>query len=105
MTALAFVLAAAVGGVARWAATTWWHCTWQAVLGVNVVGSALFGWLLATDASPTTVTVVGTAFAGSFTTFSSFVWEVRRSRPGFALAYVALTLVGCLGVASIAAST
>ncbi len=104
MTVLLVVVAAAVGGVIRWAAVEWWHCAWQAVLAVNIAGSGLLGWLVASDASATTVTVVGIGFAGSLTTFSSFVWEARRSTVGFGAAYVGLTLVGCIGAASVGAA-
>ena len=102
MTAVLFVLAAAAGSVARWAIGQL-VCSWQAVLAVNVAGSALLGWLLSTDASSATVTVVGVGFAGSLTTFSSFALETIRSRPGFAVGYLGLMLAGCLGAASIAA--
>ncbi len=102
MTAVLFVLAAATASVGRWAIGLF-VCSWQAILAVNVAGSALLGWLLSTDASSATVTVVGVGFAGSLTTFSSFAVETISSRPVFAAAYLGLMLAGCLGAASIAA--
>lgn len=104
MTPVLFIVAAVVGGLIRWGAVRWWHCSWQAVLAANIAGSALLGWLLATDAGPATITVVGVAFAGSLTTFSTFALEVRESRPSFAAMYVFLTIVGCVGAASVGAT-
>ena len=102
MTALLFVLAAATGGVARWAALRWWHCGWQALLAVNAVGSGILGVLVGRGASDAALVVIGTAFAGSLTTFSSFVLEVARSRPLWAATQVGMQLLVCLGVASAA---
>ncbi len=104
MTVALFVVAAMAGGLLRWAATSWWYCTWQALLVVNVAGSALLGWLVAADASTATITIVGLGFAGSLTTFSSFAREVLRHRPGFAAGYAASTVVSCIAAAAAAAS-
>ena len=104
MTAVAFVVAAMVGGLARWAAIRWWRCSWQSLLAVNVAGSALLSWLIAADVGSSTLTIVGAGFAGSLTTFSAFALEVIDQRPRFAAIYVALTARVCLGAASIAAT-
>jgi len=104
MTAVAFIVAAMVGGLARWAAVRWWHCSWQSLLAVNTAGSALLGWLIAADAGASTLTIAGAGFAGSLTTFSAFALEVIDQRPRFAAVYVALTVVSCLGAASITAT-
>ncbi|MEM1335225.1 MAG: CrcB family protein [Actinomycetota bacterium] len=97
-----FFVAAAAGGGLRWLVVTWWARTWQALLAVNVTGSALLGWLVAADASAATLTVVGVALAGSLTTFSSFALDAVSQRPLAALAQVAATLSCCLGAASMA---
>ena len=104
MTAVAFVAAAMVGGLARWAAVRWWHCSWHSLLAVNVAGSALLGWLVAADVAASTLTVVGAGLAGSLTTFSAFALETIDQRPRFAVVYVVLTVASCLGAASLTAS-
>lgn len=102
MTPVLFVVAAAAGGGVRWALTSWWHCTWQALLAVNIAGSAALGALVGADVSTATSTVVGAALAGSLTTFSAFAMETLAHRLRFAIAYIALTALSCTGVASVA---
>lgn len=103
MTPLLFVLAAALGAVGR-------HlvgrvaCSWQALLVVNTVGSALLGWLISRDVSGATLTVLGVGLCGALTTFGSFALEVRSLGFRFGLAYLAATLVSVTGAASIASS-
>jgi len=104
VTAIAFVAAAMAGGVARWVAIRGWHCSAQALLAVNVIGSALLGWLIAADASSSTLTIVGAGFAGSLTSFSAFALEVTGQRRRWAIGYAGLTVVACLGAASITAT-
>lgn len=104
VTAVLFVVAAAAGGVLRWAIVSWWYCTWQSLLAVNVAGSGLLGWLVTADVSTAALTVLGGAFAGSLTTFSAFAWEVRSSRPTFAVAYAGLTVMSCVGAVWVGAS-
>lgn len=103
MTPLLFVGAAALGAGGRLLLASF-VCSWQALLLANVCGSALLGAVLTADLSAGTVTVIGVAFCGTLTTFSSFALEVRRLGLRWGGAYAALT-VGCAcGAASIAAS-
>ncbi len=103
MTPLLFVVAAASGAVGR-------HlvgrvvCSWQALLVVNTVGSALLGWLVSRDVSDATMTIVGIGLCGSLTTFGSFALEVRTLGFRLGLAYLAATLVSVTGAASIAST-
>jgi len=101
VTPLLFVLAAAAGAVGR-------HligrliCSWQALLVVNTSGAALLAWLIQTDVSDATATVIGVGFGGTLTTFSSFSLEARSLGPRWGLVYVATTLICVTGAASIA---
>jgi fluoride exporter len=105
ITALAFVLAAAAGALARAEAGRRWNEQGGAALGtlvVNVTGSFLAG-LLATTAPPV-VTVLAVGGLGTFTTFSSFAGEVvaAAERRQLALALAYLTASCGLGVAGAA---
>lgn len=103
MMPLLFIGAAAVGAIGRLVLTSI-VCSWQALLVANVGGAAILGALLAADLAAPTVTVVGVAFCGTLTTFSSFALEVRTLGLRWGSAYAALT-VGCAcGAASLAAS-
>ena len=92
MTAVLLVVAAAVGALVR-------HLTAHllaapaALLVVNTVGAGILGGLVAADVSTATVTVVGVAFCGSLTTFSSALLEAwtrgARRGAGYALATTA----------------
>lgn len=70
-----------------------------ATLIVNVVGSALLGFVLAVEPRWNTdvVAAVGIGFLGAFTTFSTFSADtlalVRDGRAGVALGYVSASLV------------
>jgi CrcB protein len=76
-------------------------------LTVNVVGSAVLGVLLGLrHVSPAVLALVGTGFCGTFTTFSTFGFDVVRlveeRLVGRALAYLTASLV--LGVGAAAAA-
>jgi CrcB protein len=96
ITVVAFTIAAASGALARAEAGRRWNRHDGIALGtlvVNVTGSFLLG-LLADVAAPT-VTVLGVAALGAYTTFSSFARDVvalgearRYALAGF---YVATT--------------
>ena len=103
MTPVLFVFAAAAGAVGRHLVA---HlvCSWQALLIVNTAGSALLGWLVASDASTTTLTVVGLGLCGALTTYSSFALEARALGWRWGGVYVASTLVCITGAASLAAT-
>lgn len=78
---------------------------WSTV-GINVVGSFLLGLLVAESWFSRDVReAIGIGFLGGFTTFSTFsaqiVLEVDGGRPGTAIAYLLLSVVG--GIAAAAA--
>jgi fluoride exporter len=103
VTPLLFGIAAACGAVAR-------HVigrltpSWQALLVVNTIGSALLGWITTRDVSPATITVVGVGFCGALTTFSSFALEVRSLGMRRGGIYAAGTITCVVFAASIAAA-
>jgi CrcB protein len=74
-------------------------------LAVNVGGSAVLGVLLGLrDVPPAVLTLVGTGFCGTLTTFSTFGWDVVRLVEERAVlraaGYLTATLVLGLGVAA-----
>jgi fluoride exporter len=106
ITALAFVIAAACGALARAEAGRRWNRHDGFPLGtaiVNVTGSFLLGlvWALA----PSAVTVLGLGGLGAYTTFSSFARDAaalgERRRVALAVVYVTSTVV--FGVVAAAA--
>ena len=100
MTALLVAVGAAVGAPLRLLAghhldrRTHWG-----TLAVNLLGSALLGWLVGHGVDGRPLMLLGTGFCGAFTTYSAVaVQSVNRGGwPGFA--YAAGTVVGCLAVA------
>jgi CrcB protein len=94
MTPLFFVVAAAAGAVGRHLVGQY-ACSWVALLWVNTAGAGLLGLIVASDLSPSAQTILGTAFCGALTTFSSFVLVTRalgwRWGPAYAFATVAMT--------------
>lgn len=99
ITPVLFVLAAAVGAVSR-------HlvgqvaCSWVTLLWVNTIGAGLLGMIIGADLSTSTTTVLGVAFCGSLTTFSSFALEARL----LGWRWGSLFAVGSLACACAAAS-
>jgi fluoride exporter len=74
-------------------------------LTVNVAGSAVLGMVLGLAAAPAwVVSLVGTGFCGTLTTFSTFGYDlvrlVEERTAGRALAYLAASLVLGLGAAA-----
>jgi CrcB protein len=107
ITGAAFVLAAALGAVARAAVGHQWNRHDGLALGtlaVNVAGSFLLGLLW--DTAPPEVTVVGVGGLGAFTTFSSFARDVvalaEIRRAALAGAYLMLTLTAGVAAAALA---
>lgn len=106
ITAVAFAVAAGIGGVLRADAGHRWnrHDGWPlGTLAVNVVGSLCLG-LLHDTAAPA-VTVIGVGGLGALTTFSSFardvvaLVEVRRVM--IAIAYAIASCVLSVGAAAL----
>ncbi|MFL6157768.1 MAG: fluoride efflux transporter FluC [Marmoricola sp.] len=100
MTALLIALGAAVGAPARLLAgrlldgrTPW------GTLVVNVLGSALLGWLVGHGVEGRPLALFGTGFCGAFTTYSATaVQSVQRGgRAG--LVYAVGTVLVCVAAA------
>ena len=118
---VAIALGAALGAPLRFAVerrllSSYPWGTWL----VNVVGSAILGALLGSladrggaESATVLVAFVGTGFCGSLTTFGGFAAQVldlavspgevaRSARAWRALGYGAVSVAGCVGVASAA---
>ncbi|WP_426447329.1 fluoride efflux transporter FluC [Paenibacillus sp. S-38] len=68
-------------GVSRWAAhyfPSWPYGT----LFINLTGSFLLGWLAGAKVSGTALLLLGTGFAGGYTTFSTFKLETDALHSG-----------------------
>ena len=93
MTPVLFVIAAGAGAIGR-------HlvgqiiCSWQALLIVNTVASALLGAIIGADLSIGTATILGIGFCGALSTYSSFALETQKLGWRWGSAYAALT-IGC----------
>jgi len=74
------------------------HVHWGTLL-VNLVGSALLGWLVGHGVDGRPLLLLGTGFCGALTTYSAVSVQAvnRGSWPG--LAYAVGTVAGCLLVA------
>ena len=105
ITVVAFAVAAGLGGIARAEAGHRWNQHEGFPFGtlvVNVVGSFLLGLLW--SVGPPTVTVVGVAGLGAFTTFSSFSGDTVALADQRGLAQSALYVVLSTGAGIIAAA-
>lgn len=111
-TAVVFVaLGAAVGAPTRWYVDLLAQRRWAPIFPwgtfmVNIVGSALLGFLVASwGRDSATVTLVGVGFCGALTTFSSYAWESHRlAEDGvreLALANVIGTPLACCAAAAV----
>lgn len=102
--------AIALGGMAGAAARWWLHDVWPgdatscATLIVNVAGSAILGWLVASGAGRGALArILGAGFCGSFTTFSAFsliaAEHLESGRPGAGVLYAAASLAAAIAAA------
>lgn len=99
MTAVLFVLVAAVASMARWATIE----SLRGVFGglgtvvVNVTGAFALG--LAVGFELDDLVIIGVAGLGSFTTFSTMALDITSVPRRQAIGYLAITLVLGLGAA------
>ena len=103
MTPIVFVLAAALGAVARLVVGEL-MCSWRALFVVNTAGAAALGWAVSTDLSAATLTVIGAGFCGALTTYSSFALEARSLGWRWGTGYAALTVATACAAASLGSS-
>ena len=77
LTFVLFILLAAIGSVVRWTLQN--SRKWSKSLGTfiaNIIASFLLGVLLGGSPSGEEVTIIGSGFLGSFSTFSTVMMEV-----------------------------
>ena len=87
MTAVWFVLAVGLGAAIRLRINRLgWG--WAGTLLANAVGCFLLGWLIATDPSTATTTVIGTGFLGSLTTYSMVAIDASEGRAAHRLTVI-----------------
>lgn len=101
---LAVFLGSGIGGVCRWAVSSWLNGSYPiGTLVANVIGCLLLGFLTKiAPGDPQTKLLLTTGFCGGFTTFSTFINEnfmmLRGSQLLLSLAYMLLSLT--LGLAA-----
>ena len=100
MTALLVALGAAVGAPARLLAGRWLDGTtpWG-TLAVNLLGSAVLGWLVGHGVDGHPMALLGTGFCGAFTTYSALAVQSVDRGGWRGTAYAVGTVLGCLGTA------
>ena len=106
ITAVAFMVAAGVGALARAEAGRRWNrhegLAWGTLL-VNVMGS--FGLGLLHDVGPPTITIIGVGGLGAFTTLSSFargaVALAEARQVALCFVYVTISCAAGIGASSI----
>jgi CrcB protein len=98
-------IGSAAGGIARYcvylAMARWTGDAFPwGTLAVNLIGSALIGWLAASQTSHAARLLLMTGVCGGFTTFSAFsadtIHLARDGESGRAAVYVGLSVIGCL---------
>lgn len=67
-----------MGAVSRYVVRAWFDSPIGTMVA-NVIGATLLGWLVAGPWNETELWVVGTGFLGSFTTFSTWMWESKEN--------------------------
>jgi fluoride exporter len=106
ITAVAFVVAAGVGALARTEAGRRWNrhqgLAWGTLI-VNVVGS--FGLGLLHGVGPPTITIIGVGGLGAFTTFSSFARDAvalaEARQVALCFAYITISCSAGIGAAAL----
>lgn len=109
ITAVTFVVAAAIGALARAEAGRRWNRHDGFPLGtliVNVAGASMLG--LVSDVTSPTITVLGVAGLGAYTAFSSFAREAvalaETNKVMRAVVYVSLSCLLSIGAAAAGAA-
>lgn len=97
-----------LGSIARFYAGEQWpdeqHAIPLTTLAINLLGSFLLGLLIVAvtetwPAHPLVRPFLGTGVLGGFTTFSTFAVQTRSLSGPIAIAYLALSLAGGIGLA------
>jgi CrcB protein len=102
VTALLVALGAAVGAPVRFLAGHWLdgRLHWGTLL-VNLVGSFVLGAVVGAALEGHALALVGTAFCGGLTTYSSFAVQAVDGGPRRGPAYAVVTVAGCLLLAAL----
>lgn len=105
MTALLVALGAGVGAPTRLLAGRLLDArTHWGTLLVNLVGSALLGWLVGHETASGPMALFGIGFCGALTTYSAVTVQAVNAGGLRGLAYALGTVLGCLAVAGLAYS-
>tara|TARA_A100001037_G_scaffold297894_1_gene320586 strand:- start:296 stop:694 length:399 start_codon:yes stop_codon:yes gene_type:complete len=98
LTFVLFILLAAIGSVLRWTLQN--SRKWGKSSGTfiaNIIASFLLGVLLGGSPSGEEVTIIGSGFLGSFSTFSTVMMEVsdelEKEKRGLASTYLATSII------------
>ncbi|RNL60383.1 CrcB family protein [Nocardioides marmoriginsengisoli] len=100
MTALLVALGAAVGAPLRLLAARYLdHRGRAGTLAVNLLGSALLGWLVGHGVDGRPMALLGTGFCGAFTTYSAVAVQSVNRGGWRGFGYAVGTVLGCLAAA------
>jgi CrcB protein len=95
---VAVAVAAAAGAMVRALLSRF---GWPSTLAVNLFGSFLLGVVIGSAPGDDLLTVAGTGFCGTLTTYSTFALEADRASGRQRILIVATNVVGCVAVAAI----
>ena len=102
MTALLVALGAAVGAPVRFLVGEWLDRTLHwGTLVVNLVGSLALGGLAGAAVEGHALALLGTGFCGGLTTYSAFAVQTVDGGRRRGAAYVLVSIVGCLAMATL----